>query len=1111
MKIQKKEKTWIDESIEKMGECPTPELDPECFGGENPDEVEKQREENLKAMNKRLEDSVKNGEKVKGEDFEEKGESLEESLDVVDRKELASLLESLSQKGISKKDVSIKRSVKEGFRYQVTYKNVLDEQKEAITEEIVEEQPINEEVVNESSECETPLSYLFEFYATSFAKVLCAKYSEVAEKLIDIAKHEEPMCRFFENEMKESLNESIDMEALEAYAHMSEGDNITVTADLLNVLEQALEMAKKYGVKEESLKEEVQKPDREMIAGMLRDGALDDIEHVKSLNDKEFEELVDYWVDNYNTEEDHAPVESLEESKFAYTTDPHGVEGEVEAKDEEEAVKEVETKVAEKGHVVSDEIIDVEKIEEDKEANVVNFLNLEVGVLLDKDDEEFEFYSVAYDHEHGYYDESYMNALEENFEELKSKGLAYVEDGVPNTYAIITKIGVDGTKEDDYIQNAIEEIEEQSFIDDSVDFFNGDQYDASNVIWSAYKDENGDIHENFVGEVKEIKKDVKESLKENYGDKYKVKVTDIVWHEPQDSDVEYELGIDEEDPDYAEKIAQGKKAHLEALPKELELEIEDVNDEVESDKDLYYMIEDEIAGKYENPKDFKFEVISRPEVVIPDGFKKFDGYATEVGNVGRELITKDGEHIWVTDYTEDDGGFWASRSKSDIEKGLGHYWPADRIKFVSIDESLKESKEEDILKENEVKEELDAQNDAQELTEEVEETKEETQELVEEVVEQPTEETKEVVNEEKIDEMAKLPYHVLAWKLNEIIASMNNEEAYYDSGWLYIWPDGESKEDCEWDFNTKDAYEELRQLFEKVYKEYHDDGLYTNNPDILEYAHKVDAKLGLEPIQNFGKVKDNSVYKDNDPYDESLIDDEMLDIEDAIDIEDVDDDFGVTLEPSEDVKDEVQDMSFEDKMDFLSADEQEAIDGYDEVIDTVEDEHVKDQLEHIRDEEVAHKEFLDAVKEDPEVSYEEFEHSEEEELVDPEDVDDEMFVKGEEEEKVEESKVVTLPENISELKEEVKEQVFEEVNKELGINEEVKNEVDLTAKGDEDDDFGVINESCSDKELVDLLVAHGTCDSEEEAEQRVAKMTNETKAEMCKVLKAKSQDNLIND
>ena len=79
MKIQKKEKTWIDESIEKMGECPTPELDPECFGGENPDEVEKQREENLKAMNKRLEDSVKNGEKVKGEDFEEKGEPLETS------------------------------------------------------------------------------------------------------------------------------------------------------------------------------------------------------------------------------------------------------------------------------------------------------------------------------------------------------------------------------------------------------------------------------------------------------------------------------------------------------------------------------------------------------------------------------------------------------------------------------------------------------------------------------------------------------------------------------------------------------------------------------------------------------------------------------------------------------------------------------------------------------------------------------------------------------------------------------------------------------------------------------------------------------------------------
>ena len=64
-------------------------------------------------------------------------------------------------------------------------------------------------------------------------------------------------------------------------------------------------------------------------------------------------------------------------------------------------------------------------------------------------------------------------------------------------------------------------------------------------------------------------------------------------------------------------------------------------------------------------------------------------------------------------------------------------------------------------------------------------------------------------------------------------------------------------------------------------------------------------------------------------------------------------------------------------MDYLSKDEEEAIEGYDKALDNVEDEKVKDNLEHIRDEEVAHKEYLDAAKEDPTVDYEHEESSEE--------------------------------------------------------------------------------------------------------------------------------------
>ena len=61
--------------------------------------------------------------------------------------------------------------------------------------------------------------------------------------------------------------------------------------------------------------------------------------------------------------------------------------------------------------------------------------------------------------------------------------------------------------------------------------------------------------------------------------------------------------------------------------------------------------------------------------------------------------------------------------------------------------------------------------------------------------------------------------------------------------------------------------------------------------------------------------------------------------------------------------------TFDEQMDFLASDEQEAIDGYEQVIALVEDEHVKAQLEKIKTEEIAHKEFLEKVKEDHSLEY----------------------------------------------------------------------------------------------------------------------------------------------
>lgn len=83
-------------------------------------------------------------------------------------------------------------------------------------------------------------------------------------------------------------------------------------------------------------------------------------------------------------------------------------------------------------------------------------------------------------------------------------------------------------------------------------------------------------------------------------------------------------------------------------------------------------------------------------------------------------------------------------------------------------------------------------------------------------------------------------------------------------------------------------------------------------------------------------------------------------------------------EPKEDAK-EPKLETFDEQMDFLAKDEQEAIDGYEKVLALVEDEHVKEQLEKILVEEKAHKEFLEKVKEDKSLEYSHEEHEEEKE------------------------------------------------------------------------------------------------------------------------------------
>lgn len=116
----------------------------------------------------------------------------------------------------------------------------------------------------------------------------------------------------------------------------------------------------------------------------------------------------------------------------------------------------------------------------------------------------------------------------------------------------------------------------------------------------------------------------------------------------------------------------------------------------------------------------------------------------------------------------------------------------------------------------------------------------------------------------------------------------------------------------------------------------------------------------------------------------------------------------VTKEVTEDVKEEnpviVEDEipeTFEGKMDLLAKDEQEAIDTYNKVLALLGDEesNVKEQLNKIIEEEVAHREFLEAVKENHDLVYE-HEHKEEEPEIVVQDKELEVVEEGKEEKHV---------------------------------------------------------------------------------------------------------------
>lgn len=128
-------------------------------------------------------------------------------------------------------------------------------------------------------------------------------------------------------------------------------------------------------------------------------------------------------------------------------------------------------------------------------------LNVEVylvehGMLLSKEDREYECYSKVYDKQHSFYD-FYQEYDCYELETIKQNALLYLENTTEkNLYYIITE---QGKLKNYYISKDItEETEWGEIKQDLNDCWEQPDYSVESIVWSVYKDENGIIHENFI-------------------------------------------------------------------------------------------------------------------------------------------------------------------------------------------------------------------------------------------------------------------------------------------------------------------------------------------------------------------------------------------------------------------------------------------------------------------------------------------------------------------------------------------------------------------------------------------------------------------------------------
>lgn len=108
---------------------------------------------------------------------------------------------------------------------------------------------------------------------------------------------------------------------------------------------------------------------------------------------------------------------------------------------------------------------------------------VDVGILLSKNNKEFDFYSTVYDKQYGYFDENqfYIQKSEKAIDFVNK----YVKEGVDNTYGVISQT----TLPDDF-----------NFEDSE---FGPEKYLLEDVVYSIAKID-GKIVESFIATGKEI-------------------------------------------------------------------------------------------------------------------------------------------------------------------------------------------------------------------------------------------------------------------------------------------------------------------------------------------------------------------------------------------------------------------------------------------------------------------------------------------------------------------------------------------------------------------------------------------------------------------------------